>query len=1686
KADRKALAGIEPEREAAAFVAPRTPLEARLADIWQELLSVERVGVEDHFFRLGGHSLMATRLVSRLREAFGVELPLREVFEAPTLAGLAARIEIADPVQERLEEPIPSGAEEAPLSFAQERLWFLDRLQPGSAAYNIPAVLRLTGDLDVEALRRSFDEIVRRHGPLRTTFADVHGEPRQRVSPPISAGMVPLPVIDLSALPQALRAREMARRTAEEVGRPFDLARGPLLRLHLLRLGRREHTLVVNVHHIASDGWSMGILVGETTVLYEAFLQGLPSPLPELPLQYADFAAWQRSWLTGAVLEEHLDFWRQELAGAPALVEIPTDRPRPAVQSYRGASFSFSLQDTAVDAVRTLARQAGTTPFMVFLAAFQALLHRESGAHDVLVGSPIANRNRKDVEGLIGLFVNTLVFRLRLDGDETFLAVLERVRDASFAGYAHQDLPFELLVDALGIARSLAHNPLFQVMLVLQNAPPGTLRAPGLTLAQVEPPVGTSKLDLTLFLFEDGAGIAGALEYATDLYEEATMRRLLVHFENLLAAAGADPGRRLADLALLSPAEREQLLRWNATAAEYPDACLQELLAAQAERTPDAVAVVSEERRLTYAELHREAGRLAAHLRSLGVGPEVLVGIAAERSIEMVVGLLGILHAGGAYVPIDPAYPAERLAGMIEDAGVPVLLTQSHLLDHLPGHGARVVLLDGEIPAAFPEPVKVEPAHAAYMIFTSGSTGRPKGAVNSHRGIVNRLLWMQQQYGLTPDDRVLQKTPFSFDVSVWEFFWPLITGARLVVAKPGGHQDPAYLVDVIEREGITTLHFVPSMLQVFAEQPGLERLTSLRRVMASGEALPADLADRFLSRLNVELHNLYGPTEAAVDVTWHACRPGEERVPIGRPVANTRIHLLDSTGQEVPVGVAGELCIGGVQVGRGYLNRPDLTADRFVPDPFADGARMYRTGDLARWLPEGEVEYLGRIDHQVKIRGVRIELGEIEAALCRHPAVREAVVIAYGQGADRALAAYLVPPLPDGAALLREHLAASLPEAMVPSAFVFLEAMPLSPNGKVDRKALPKPEATARAEYVAPRNLTEELLAAIWSGVLGDRVERVGAEDNFFELGGHSLLGTQVVSRVREELRVELPLRALFESPTLSALARRIEDLRRRGQAGGPPRIEPLSRERPRGEALEVSFSQQRLWFLDRLEPGRATYNIPLALRLEGPLDTGALESALHGIARRHEALRTTFTAIDGRPYQLVHEPGPAGLPVCDLSGLEPEVRGAEARRRIAEEARAPFSLERGPLARTTLLRLGDAEHVLLVTLHHIVSDGWSLPIYVREMASLYEERTTGKPVRLPELPVQYADFAHWQRRWLQGEALEAELAHWRERLEGLPPLLELTTDRPRPAVRSWRGATRRSSFEGGLARSLHTTARRLGATPFMVMLSAFAALMHRYSSQESFAVGVPVAGRNRIEIEPLIGFFVNTLVLRCDVTGETEVRALVEQLRERVLDADAHQDVPFEKLVEELSPGRSLSHSPLFQVMLAFQNLAPESFEPGELKVTPIDATNGMSKFDLTLSVVAGEDRMFFDLEHSTELFDEATVDRLAGHLVRLLEGALAAPERQVGDLPLLSPEEERQLVQWNETAVAYPMDVCLHELFEEQARRSPERQAVTFEGRSLTYRELDRAADRLALRLQEAGTGPETVVGVRAERSR
>jgi len=1592
-------------------------------------------------------------------------------------------------------QTIPPRAESdsAPLSFAQQRLWFLDQLEPDSFLYHVPRAIRINGALKVEALHRTLETIVARHEVLRTTFATAGGNPVQVISPTLS---MPLPVEDLSELSEPGREAEALRLTAEEAQRPFDLARGPLLRANLLRLGAEEHILLLNMHHIVSDGWSHGVFVRELTALYEAFSQGNPSPLEELPIQYADYALWQREWLQGEVLEEHLGYWKQRLTGAPAMLELPTDRPRPAVQSYRGALHPLVLSKSLSESLKVLSQREGVTLFMTLLAAFQTLLARYTGQEDIVVGTDVANRTRVETEGLIGFFVNALVLRTDLSGDPSFRELLSRVREVTLGAYEHQDLPFEKLVEELRPERSLSRAPLFQMMFTMQNAPRSALELSGLVLCSMEVDRETAKFDLALFMSEQAEGLEGAVEYSSDLFDAATIARMLLHFQVLLEAIVADPEQRLSALPLLTDAERHQLLvEWNDTWKDYPqDQCLHELFEAQVEQTPEAVAVVFEQEQLTYRELNARANHVAHHLRSLGVRPEVLVGIMLERSIEMVVGLLGILKAGGAYVPLDATYPQERLAFMLEDAAVPVLLTEQRLLESVSRRETEVVCLDADWEQIAQESAGnpnsgVAAENLAYVIYTSGSTGKPKGAMNTHRGICNRLLWMQDAYQLTEADRVLQKTPFSFDVSVWEFFWPLLIGARLVVARPGGHQDSAYLVDLIRAQQITTLHFVPSMLQVFLEERGLERCTSLKQVMCSGEALPFELQERFFARLNAALHNLYGPTEAAVDVTFWECEreSGLRIVPIGRPIANTQLYVLDRHLNPEPVGVPGELYIGGAGLARGYLNRPELTAERFIPNPFSrePGARLYRTGDLARYLADGNIEYLGRLDHQVKIRGYRIELGEIEAVLVTHPQVREAVVVAReDEPGDRRLVAYVVveEEQSPGVSELRHHLKAKLPEYMVPAVFMMLDQMPLSPNGKVDRRALPAPDQARpdlAASYVAPRTATEEVMEAIWAEVLG--LEPVGINDNFFELGGHSLLATQVMSRVRTAFEMEVPLRVLFEDQTVAALAARIEAVR---QTEHGVKSSSMARV-PRDREIPLSFAQRRLWFLNLMEPDSSFYNMPQTIRMSGVLNIQALHQTLNAIAARHEILRTTFAMVDGSPVQVIAPTISVPLPVIDLSELPEAQREAEMLYLATEEAQRSFDLTRGPLLRAKLLWLGADEHILLLTLHHIIGDGWSFSVLIRELMALYEAFLTGKPSLLPELTIQYADFTVWQRQWLRGELHDRQLSYWEKQLDGLPQL-ELPTDRPRPTVQSFRGARQPFALSASLTKKLKTLSRQESATLFMTLLAAFQTLLARYTGQEDIVVGSPIANRNRAEIEGLIGFLVNTLALRTDLSGNPTFRELLGRVREVALGAYTHQDLPFEKLVEELQPERNLSHNPLFQVMFALQNAPSSTLELEGLTLHSLEIDRGIARFDLTLFIWEQAETLHGTVEYSTDLFDAATIRRMLGHFQVLLEGIVAHPDQHLSALPLLTDAERHQLlVEWNNTRTDYPKDQCVHELFEAQARKSPEAVAVIFEDEQMTYDELNRRANQLAHYLRWQGVGPEVRVGIALERS-
>jgi amino acid adenylation domain-containing protein len=1625
KVDRKALPAPGEDAGRDEMRQPRTPVEEVLAGIFAEVLRVKAVGVEESFFDLGGHSLLATQLMSRVREAFSVEVALRKLFEEPTVAGLASHVEgLLRSAQGISVPPITRASRDGhlPLSFSQYGQWFIDQLEAGSAFYNIPVAVRLSGALDVEAMERAFAEVVRRHEVLRTRFAEADGEPVQLISPPAPLS---LPVTDLSGLGEADREAEVTRRANAETHELFDLTAGPLLRVSLLRLSDEEHVVLLTMHHIVTDGWSIGILIKEVAALYEAFSQGLESPLPELKLQYADYAAWQRGWLQGEVLEQQLSYWRKQLGGSPAVLELPTDRPRPAVQSFRGATCPVSLSATLTEALLELSRREGVTLFMTLLAAFQTLLYRYSGQEDVSVGAPVAGRSQRNTEDSIGYFANTLVLRTSLSGELSFRELLGRVREVSLEAFTHQDVPFEKVVEALQPKRDLSYNPLFQVLFALHNLPTQAITLPELTLTMVPAESVTSRFDMALDLRAGAQGVRGSLEYSTDLFDERTIKSLIRHLENLLESAVAEPERRLSELPLLTVDEREQMLvGWNDAKAEYPrDTCLHEVFEAHAERTPEAVAVCYEAERITYGELNRRANRLARHLRRRGVGSGDLVAICVERSLDMVVGLLGILKSGAAYVPLDPAYPRERLRFVLEDSRAAVLLTQSGILHTLPvADDVQVLCLDTDWEAVAREsdenPGRAATADGlAYVIYTSGSTGRPKGVQVGHRSAVCLLEVTRPVFDFNPDDVWTVFHSYGFDFSVWEIWGCLLSGGRLVVVPGAMTYSPAALYRMLCEERVTVLSLTPSAVRqvVQAREDYPEQSPSFRLIVCGGEAFPGDLAPQLLG-WGVPVWNFYGPTEATVWAIIKQVEPDDIQhasVPIGRPIANTQAYVLDRRQQPVPVGVAGELYIGGDGLARGYLNRPALTAEKFIAHPFCTepGARLYRTGDLARFLADGRLDFLGRIDHQVKVRGFRIELGEVEAALSAHASVSECVVVAReDEPGDKRLVAYLVGTSDTQAVAageLREHLRSRLPEYMVPSAFVLLPELPLTHSGKVDRKALPAPgidDAAGRGGIQQPQTPVEEVLAGIFAEVL--RVREVGVDENFFDLGGHSLLATQLMSRVREVFSVEVGLRRLFEGPTVAELAAHVQGLLCSEQGMLVPPVVRASRE----GRLPVSFAQRRLWFIDQMEGGSAFYNIPAGVRLSGVLDVEALGRTLMEVVRRHEVLRTYFTEVEGEPVQVISPAAELPLPLTDLSGMDEEECEAEVRRLSAEEGRMSFDLGRGPLIRARLLHISEEEHVVLLTMHHIVADGWSFGVLIKELAALYAAYARGEESPLPELELQYADYAAWQRGWLQGGALEQQLSYWRKQLGGKLPVLEMPTDRPRPPVQTFRGSQTTFTLRNDVAEGVRELSRKEGVTLFMTLLAAFKVLLSRYTNQEDVVIGSAIAGRNRKEIEPLIGFFINTLVLRTDVGGNPRFRELLRRVREVTLSAYAHQDVPFEKLVEELQPERSLSHTPLFQVAFGVQNAPAETLELPGLRLSPVGGGNEVGRFDLTVWVaetVAGTQVRW---SYNTDLFDAERVERMQGHFEQLLASATAEPEARLSALDMLTTAEKAQ----------------------------------------------------------------------------
>jgi amino acid adenylation domain-containing protein len=1681
KVDRKALPAPDGQAADEGGEPPRGVTEQVLAGIWAELLGTGAIHRGDSFFERGGHSLLATRLMSRVARMLGVELPLRTLFSAPTLAALAAEVETARAAADGTGgiPPIRPRAEDEPaaLSFAQERMWFLDRFAGAAGAYNIPLVLDLAGALDVEALRGALGDLTARHEALRTRVADRDGRPDAMVGAPE---------------PFALAAAEVAEdeleaRVEGEAGRGFDLSRDLPLRAALFRTAADAHVLVLTLHHVAVDGWSIGILLRELPALYAARVEGRDAGLPPLEVQYADYAAWQRGWLVGDALEAQTAYWRRALRGA-AQLEIPADRARPAQQSFRGALHTFRIPPEVAERARTLAGTEHVTPFMATLAVFQLLLGRYAGEDDVVVGTPVAGRHRPETEPVVGLFVNTLPLRTDLGGDPTFRELAGRVRETTLAAYAHQDLPFERLVDELRVERKLDRTPVFQTVFSFDAASAGGFALPGVAVRERSAPHRTAKFDLVLNLEEADGGYTAYLEYATDLFDAATMRRMGEQYVHLLGQALAHPDRRISALDAVTDAERAEIAAWNAAAA-YPEHLrlppVHVQAAAQTARVPDAVVLSWEGGRMTAAEVEARANRLANHLAAAGVRPGSRVAICMDRAPEMMISIVATVKAGAAYVPIDSAYPAERISWMLEDSAASVLLTQARLVATLPATAARVVAVDAEWArieeaSALPPAVEVHPESIAYVIYTSGSTGRPKGVEVPHRALLNHMAWMRRVYPLGRDGVVLHKTPFGFDASIWEFWSPLLESGRVMLAAPGGHRDPAYMVDAIRREGVTMVQFVPSMLAVLVAEPELEACTTLRRVGAAGEALATEIVRRVRSRLDVQVINLYGPTEATIHTTTHDCDPDSPLAgaSIGRAVDNAVLHLLDRTLRPVPRGAAGELFAGGAIVSRGYLNRPALTAERFVPDPFSGqpGARMYRTGDRVRLGNDDTLQYLGRFDFQVKLRGNRVELGEVEAALLRSPAVREAAAVVRSD----MLSAYVVAA--EGAhidpAALRDALRAELPEFMVPTAVVRLDALPLTPNGKVDRKALPDAEpAAATGSGEAPETETERALAAVWEALLG---RPAGRDDGFFAMGGHSLLAMQLLARIRGAFGVDVPIRAVFEAASLREMAARIDAVRAAGGDAGSD-IVPISRD----GALPLSFAQERMWFLDRLLPGSALYTIAYRVRLHGAVDAEALRRALQDLVHRHEALRTVFPERDSRPLQVVAAPAPFDLPLADLSILPLDLAEREVERMSAEDARRPFDVATGPLFRASLVRRAEGEWTLLLALHHAVADGWSMGIVFRELAQLYAAHADGHAPALPPLAVQYPDFAAWQRQWLTGDRLERQIGWWRERLAGAPAL-ELPLDRPRPATPSFRGGQVEFHVDAQTARAVDALARDEGATRFAVLLGAFQLLLARLSGQDDVVVGAPVAGRGRPETEGMVGLFVNTLALRTDLAGDPAFRDVVRRVREGIVGAFAHQDVPFERLVDELRVERSVSRHPVFQV--TFSVAQPTEVLPPlggvEARLDPVDT--GTAKFDLTIQLEPSGEGLVGGIEYAADLFDHETVERMGRHFTALLASLAADPDRAVSRLPGLLRGDERRRVLEEWSGADHPVSPGpVHALVAEQAARAPHRPALSFGGRTVTYGELDEAASRLAHHLAARGAGAESVVAVVTERA-
>ena len=1611
--------------------------------------------------------------------------------------------------------PVQDKTQPLPLSFAQQRLWFLNQLEPDNTAYNMPSAIRISGDLRVDVLERVFSEILRRHEILRTVYREFDDTQLQLVQPSTTWNFE-IEELDLGQTPTPGSAEEeqethqLMQLSKDESSITFDLSQGPVMRSRLLRLRPQEFLVLITIHHIASDGWSMGILVSEIVALYRSYCEDKPSPLPDLGLQYADYAHWQTQPANTDALNLQLDYWREKLRATPVL-QLPIDKARPTALGTDGNRIDFKINRSQTAQLNDLCQSQDATLFMVMLAIFNVLLHRLSQQDDFCVGIPIANRSNSALDSLVGCFVNTLALRSKLSGNPSFSAFLAQVKQLATEGFNHQDIPFERVVDELGVARDMSHTPVFQVMFTMQNVPfDNHVEMPGVNLEILEFERGTAQFELTLTIVERNDRLYAAFEYNTELFERDTIERVIHYFKRLVGEIISNPDQSVGHLPMLSDAERSQLLsHWNDTNASFPSLCVHELIEQQVKRSPDAIAVTCGDHSLSYSTLNQRANQLARHLRAQGLTVGDRVGLCVQASTEVLVALLAIQKAGGAYVPMDPNYPQERLAHIIDNAAIDLLLTQEELFDRLPPNNKTTLIAintEGDLWQTLAETdssnpkFDIEPQDLFYVVYTSGSTGKPKGAGVRHECEVNLLHWYTQEYDLNASDKALIISALGFDLTQKNLFALLTVGGTVVFPSTPSYDDRAIVAD-IDKHKITMINCAPSAFYPLVEHTqDLRQLDSLRIVLFGGEPIHLENLAPWLRRPQAQcaIVNMYGPTECTdISSSFRMDRPMDfigRTIPIGKPNSNVKLYVLDSNQQLVPIGVPGELCVGGASVGNGYLNNPEMTAESFIKNPYGDG-KIYRTGDLVRQLTDGNIEFIDRIDAQIKIRGFRIELSEIETQLNLHKAVRESVVNAVkDESNNTVLVAYIVSDQMPSSAEIRAFLKQRLPDFMMPALILPIDSIPLTPNGKIDRNALPKPEGSLRSTaYVAPRNDTEKRIAKIWRDVLS--VSKVGIHDNFFELGGHSLLATRVAARLRETFVIDIALKDLFNATTVAGLAIAVE--KQQGLGNDRPALLPIARDSLKPQEQLLSFAQQRLWVLDNLQKGSPMYNIPTALRISGPLDTGVLSRALTSIIERHEVLRSTFTQTLDGSHQVIHPAEAINVETDTINNLK------DIEQAISDFAMAPFDLLNGPIFTVKLIEHtldNDNGFIFLANMHHIASDGWSVGIFLRELTQLYQAYSQGQANPLPPLEIQYLDFALWQRDWLSGEVLEAQVSYWREQLTNVP-VLQLATDFPRPPMSSAQGLAINFDINLELSQKLRNFSQQQQTTLFMTLLAAFQVLLYRASGQTDFCIGSPVANRSHPALDNLIGFFINTLALRTEIEPDESFNALLARVKKTCLNAYDHQDLPFERLLEALKVPRDLSHTPLFQVMFSMLNVESKEQQSVDnvngITITPLEQLNKEHelpvKFDLQLAItdVGDQQKMTATLEFRKALFKSSTIERMAEHFETLLHSIVDNPAQAVNTIRLISKAESNKLLATggdalNATNYKHPSTQAIHHLFEAQVERTPDAVAVRDDHLQLTYTQLNEQANRLAHYLHaQYEVNTDVMVGVCMERA-